>query len=111
MHLISLANWPHASWELLSSLFFRGHYLSWLTEVVFFVCRAVRAMSESMRQNRLSRGQNDGSIGPSNDSQKHVRYYLKYIDILGHFMSLSWLVWFHFSEYFHTIVILLFPAS
>ncbi|TKW37037.1 hypothetical protein SEVIR_1G021400v4 [Setaria viridis] len=35
------------------------------------VSRAVRAMSESMRQNRLSRGQNDGSLGPSNDSHKH----------------------------------------
>ncbi|CAD6247449.1 unnamed protein product [Miscanthus lutarioriparius] len=35
------------------------------------IVRAVRAMSESMRQNRLSRGQKDGSLGPSNDSLKH----------------------------------------
>lgn len=35
------------------------------------IVRAVRAMSESMRQNRLSRGQKDGSLGPSNDSMKH----------------------------------------
>lgn len=35
------------------------------------IVRAVRAMSESMRQNRLSRGQNDGNLGPANDSQKH----------------------------------------
>ncbi|AQK59558.1 Protein kinase superfamily protein [Zea mays] len=32
---------------------------------------AVRAMSESMRQNRLSREQKDGSLGSSNDSMKH----------------------------------------
>ncbi|XP_008677420.1 ATP binding protein isoform X2 [Zea mays] len=35
------------------------------------VSRAVRAMSESMRQNRLSREQKDGSLGSSNDSMKH----------------------------------------
>lgn len=35
------------------------------------IVRAVRAMSESMRQNRLSREQKDGSLGSSNDSMKH----------------------------------------
>ncbi|EES04829.1 hypothetical protein BDA96_04G115000 [Sorghum bicolor] len=35
------------------------------------IVRAVRAMSESMRQNRLSREQKDGSLGSSNDSLKH----------------------------------------
>ncbi|CAN6243710.1 unnamed protein product [Urochloa humidicola] len=49
----------------------RRRSISITPEVSDDIVRAVRAMSESMRQNRLSRGQNDGSPGPSNDSSKH----------------------------------------
>ncbi|KAK8461358.1 hypothetical protein SEVIR_1G021400v4 [Setaria viridis] len=49
----------------------RRRSISITPEISDDIVRAVRAMSESMRQNRLSRGQNDGSLGPSNDSHKH----------------------------------------
>ncbi|RLM79809.1 hypothetical protein C2845_PM12G07930 [Panicum miliaceum] len=49
----------------------RRRSISITPEISDDIVRAVRAMSESMRQNRLSRGQNDGSLGSSNDSQKH----------------------------------------
>jgi len=87
-------NFSHNNFVL---LFIWRHYLSWLTlKCVFLVFRAVRAMSESMRQNRLSRGQKDGSLGPSNDSLKHVcsiRLFMswiiwKYISVVGRVLSL-----------------------
>ncbi|PUZ74858.1 hypothetical protein GQ55_1G100200 [Panicum hallii var. hallii] len=49
----------------------RRRSISITPEISDDIVRAVRAMSESMRQNRLSRGQNDGSLGSSNDSLKH----------------------------------------
>lgn len=100
-------NFSHNNFLL---LFIWIHYLSWLTwKCVFLVFRAVRAMSESMRQNRLSRGQKDGSLGPSNDSMKHVcsiRLFMlwiiwKYISVVGRVLSLCApirLFDFHYSE-------------
>ncbi|KAL6888984.1 hypothetical protein ACP4OV_010010 [Aristida adscensionis] len=49
----------------------RRRSISITPEISDDIVRAVRAMSESMRQNRLSRGQNDDSPGHSNDSQKY----------------------------------------
>jgi len=49
----------------------RRRSISITPEISDDIVRAVRAMSESMRQNRLSRGQNDGTLVSSNDSQKH----------------------------------------
>ncbi|KAF0897373.1 hypothetical protein E2562_036496, partial [Oryza meyeriana var. granulata] len=49
----------------------RRRSISITPEIGDDIVSAVRAMSERMRENRLSRGQNDGSPGHSNDSQKN----------------------------------------
>uniref|UniRef100_A0A0E0G449 non-specific serine/threonine protein kinase n=1 Tax=Oryza nivara TaxID=4536 RepID=A0A0E0G449_ORYNI len=49
----------------------RRRSISFTPEIGDDIVSAVRAMSERMRENRLSRGQNDGSPGQLNDSQKN----------------------------------------
>ncbi|XP_062218720.1 serine/threonine-protein kinase EDR1-like isoform X2 [Phragmites australis] len=49
----------------------RRRSISITPEISDEIVRAVRAMSESMRQNRSSRGHNDDSPGHSNDSRKY----------------------------------------
>uniref|UniRef100_A0A0D9VE69 Protein kinase domain-containing protein n=1 Tax=Leersia perrieri TaxID=77586 RepID=A0A0D9VE69_9ORYZ len=49
----------------------RRRSISITPEIGDDIVSAVRAMSEKMRENRLSRGQNDGSPVHSNDSQKN----------------------------------------